>query len=77
MFFLDPGFGEYHTLDVNHLDICKPADRNSLLYTILVRFITQNVTRALHKSFAERLTRDLFLDETEDLFYPLGMGFGE
>ncbi|XP_072025746.1 protein SERAC1-like [Amphiura filiformis] len=72
-----PGFGEYHTLDVNHLDICKPADRNSLLYVILVRFIMQNVTKALHKSLAEILTRDLFVDEAEELFYPLGFGFGE
>lgn len=75
--YTDPGLGEYHTLDVNHLDICKPADRQSLLYVILVRFITDNVERALHKTRFEKLTRDLYVDETEDCFYPLGISFGE
>jgi len=37
---VDPGFGEYHLIDhIDHLDICKPYNKNSPLYQITLEFI--------------------------------------
>ena len=37
----DPGIGEYHTMPMNHLNICKPKDQNSDLYILTQRFISK------------------------------------
>ncbi|VDI56079.1 Hypothetical predicted protein [Mytilus galloprovincialis] len=35
----DPGIGEFHAMKTSHLNICKPWDRDSELYTETLKFI--------------------------------------
>ncbi|KAL3863939.1 hypothetical protein ACJMK2_005660 [Sinanodonta woodiana] len=35
----DPGVGEYHAIKANHLNICKPWDKESEIYNMTVKFI--------------------------------------
>ncbi|XP_022097729.1 protein SERAC1-like [Acanthaster planci] len=72
-----PGYGEYHSLDVNHLEICKPPSQRSLLYQLTLRFINHAVPRSLPHVLSERLREDLDGEDTAEVFYPLGMSFGE
>ncbi|XP_013390014.1 protein SERAC1-like [Lingula anatina] len=37
----NPGFGEYYKIDTDHLNICKPLDKESQLYQLTVDFIKQ------------------------------------
>jgi len=37
----DPGYGEYYALDLNHLDICKPASRGSFVYRKIIDVIIE------------------------------------
>jgi len=39
-YVVDPGFGEFFLMpQLNHLNICKPSSRSSLLYQRTVQFI--------------------------------------
>ena len=73
----DPGYGEYHSLDVNHLEICKPPSQRSLLYQLTLRFILHSTPRSLPHMLSERLREDLDAEDSAEVFYPLGMSFGE
>ena len=43
-FVVDPGFGEFIVMPgLNHLNICKPYDRGSLLYQKTVQFIRRSL----------------------------------
>lgn len=36
----DPGFGEFHFMEsLNHLNVCKPANKMSPLYQLTLEFI--------------------------------------
>ncbi|CAH1785151.1 unnamed protein product [Owenia fusiformis] len=49
----DPGFGEYHAIDVNHLDICKPKNKESSLYKLLQGFVNDCVPQNLVENILE------------------------
>ncbi|XP_033632514.1 protein SERAC1-like isoform X1 [Asterias rubens] len=72
-----PGYGEFHSLKVNHLDICKPASPRSQLYHLTLRFINHSVPRSLPNLLSEKLREDMDAEDSAEVFYPLGMSFGE
>ena len=74
---LDPGYGEFHSLKVNHLDICKPASPRSQLYHLTLRFINHSVPKSLPNLLSEKLREDMDAEDSAEVFYPLGMSFGE
>ena len=37
----DPGFGRFVLAKSNHLNICKPRDKNDVIYSELIKFIEQ------------------------------------
>ncbi|XP_063963574.1 protein SERAC1-like [Lytechinus pictus] len=73
----NPGCGEFHEMPMDHQNICKPHSRNSLLYQLTLRFIQRNITLPLSVALSEKLDELLQDPEEEEVFYPLGMSFGE
>ena len=37
--FSDPGCGTFHAMETNHINICKPKNRESELYILTLSFI--------------------------------------
>ncbi|XP_078587725.1 protein SERAC1-like [Branchiostoma floridae x Branchiostoma japonicum] len=52
----NPGFGEFHQVDVNHLNVCKPENKDSILYELTLQFIQRNVPKS---TLAEKLERQM------------------
>ncbi|XP_071506492.1 protein SERAC1-like [Diadema antillarum] len=73
----NPGCGDFHEMRLDHQNICKPHSRNSLLYQLTLRFIQQTISLPLSVALSERLEELLQDPEEEEIFYPLGMSFGE
>ncbi|KAL5020877.1 hypothetical protein ScPMuIL_000032 [Solemya velum] len=55
----DPGVGEFHALWTNHLNICKPWDKDSDLYKLSLKF----VRKCLRQSAMEKLLKVGFARE--------------
>eukprot|EP00057_Strongylocentrotus_purpuratus_P021149 XP_011675623.1 PREDICTED: protein SERAC1 [Strongylocentrotus purpuratus] len=73
----NPGCGEFHEMPMDHQNICKPHSHNSLLYQLTLRFVQQNISMPLSVALSEKLEELLQDPEEEEIFYPLGMSFGE
>lgn len=71
----NPGFGEYHDLDVNHMNICKPSNKTSLLYQLTLQFITKNLQHSFATELTEKLAQDVDDEDSDELMRLLGMGF--
>ncbi|XP_041369915.1 protein SERAC1-like [Gigantopelta aegis] len=50
----DPGFGEFFTLPVDHINICKPEDRDSDLYKITLKFIKSCILHSRVETLLEQ-----------------------
>ncbi|PIK48333.1 hypothetical protein BSL78_14782 [Apostichopus japonicus] len=73
----NPGFGEHYDLDMNHLNICKPASHTSPLYQLTLQFINTNLQQSFTSELTEKLSHELEDDESEKLLSMLGMTFGD
>lgn len=54
VYFTDPGIGSVYTVPLDHLDVCKPRNRNCFLYRRLAKMIDSAIhahTRTLLHAF--------------------------
>lgn len=47
----DPGCGEYHAMNTNHINICKPRDTESELYKLTLSFIRKCIFQHIINKF--------------------------
>uniref|UniRef100_T1JG54 Protein SERAC1 n=1 Tax=Strigamia maritima TaxID=126957 RepID=T1JG54_STRMM len=46
----DPGFGEFITVATDHVNVCKPVNRRSKLYLLVLEFIYENIPHSIIES---------------------------
>ena len=51
----NPGVGVHTKVDANHMNICKPGDRQSVLYKKLGRYVINYVVIAIHSNFKYKI----------------------
>ena len=65
MFILstDPGIGAFHIVNTNHQNICKPVDKDSIVYQNLLSFLNKTIPQQRHKDNILRSIIETFVND--------------